>query len=169
MLKKVLLAAIIAIPLIAASKAHAQGFYTNDGRTALSVTVAPSVGGYHRHPAPAYVRPRVAQPHGPVYYRSQPRPRYAAPYGYGYGGGYANRHHSRHAHSRHTTRSVFRGTERVFRGSERVFKGTDRVFKGTDRVFAGSERVKVGTTTVWKCDIAVNRRTGEKKVIDGSC
>ena len=67
------------------------------------------------------------------------------------------------------TEKVFKGTERKFKGTEKVFKNTERVYKGSERVHTGTERVKVGTQTVYKCTVAVNRATGEKIVLGGSC
>lgn len=59
--------------------------------------------------------------------------------------------------------------ERRYAGHERHYAGTQHVFMGSDRVFTGTTREYRGTETVWKCDIAVNRRTGERRVIDGKC
>lgn len=44
-----------------------------------------------------------------------------------------------------------------------------RVYRGTEREYVGTERVYRGTETTLRCSYAVNRRTGERVVLAGSC
>lgn len=48
-------------------------------------------------------------------------------------------------------------------------RSTQRDFRGSGSRFVGTERVHRGTQNVWRCTYTVNRRTGEREVIAGSC